>query len=115
MCVSQCVEKAKWWMFMQVVASRMRWGKTSRGEATIIHCYPSPLLHTHAHSHTDAHTHTHTQRLDPLLPAHTPSPTLCTCTVGGARAQLTVHLLSGEQEKPACTGVIDDYGQLQVE
>lgn len=34
MCVFLSVEEAKWWMFMQVVASRMRWGKTSRGEAT---------------------------------------------------------------------------------
>lgn len=76
------------------------------GEAAITHSYSLP---------PPTHIHTPTHRLAPLLPARTPSPTLCTCTVGGARAQLTVHLLSGEQEKAACTGVIDDYGQLQVE
>lgn len=39
----------------------------------------------------------------PQLPAqsHSLLATLCTCTVGGARAPLAVHLLSGEQEKPA--------------
>lgn len=48
----------------------------------------------------------------PTLPAPSRSPcsTLCTCTVGGARAQLTVHLPPGEQEKPACPRVIDYYG-----
>lgn len=45
-----------------------------------------------------------------LSPIRRPSSTLCTCASGGGRAQLTVCLLSSEQERLACAGVIDDYG-----
>lgn len=94
--VSHCVEEAKWWMLAHVMTSRRRWVFSGQGEAAITHYTPPNC-----------------PRLTAL--SHSPSSTLCTCTVGGARAQLTAHLLPGEQEKPACAGVIDDYGQLQVE
>lgn len=53
----------------------------------------------------------------PLPPTPTPSSappnqsfTLCTCTTGGARAPLTVHLPSEGRDKPARGGVIDGRG-----
>lgn len=74
------------------MTSRRRWVHSIQGEGPITHHNsPHPLPKC-------------------LSSVHWPSSTLCTCTFGGARAQLTVCLLSGEQEKPACEGVIDDYG-----
>lgn len=56
---------------------------------------------------TSAHRHFLPKRLSPI---RWPGSALCACASGGGRAQLTVCLLSVEQERPACVGVIDDYG-----
>lgn len=45
-----------------------------------------------------------------LSPIRRPGSVLCTCASGGGRAQLTACVLSSEQKRRACAGVIDDYG-----